>query len=126
MHNNNDNDIEIIELELESESEYQINQTQSNQVHPSGFWYVDKLANLNELLENIPAQIKVRNIKRGQIFIQTDIPYTVKSIATCKPESSHPKLNFTAWNEELDKNICLVYPENYLLDLNLDNNILIK
>jgi hypothetical protein len=99
--------------------------TQNKKINPSGFWYVDSEADIYQILEDKLNKIRVRDIKRLQIFIQDDIPYTINSINTCKPYSTHPKLNFGAYNSELDKKIYLVYPENYLLNLDLESNIIV-
>jgi len=97
-----------------------------NKIHPSGCWYVDSETNLDEILDVNIDKIRVGDIKRLQIFIQDDISYTIDSISTCKPDSSNKKLNFNAVNNDLNKKINLVYPENYLLDLDFKSNIIVK
>lgn len=108
-------------------------------LQPEGFYYVGKPKPLEEMIgtnkiEEIKEikqiqQIQTKDFKRLQNFIKDNIIYKITNISTCKPfnpNSSHKKISFCGFNKELDKKIDLVYPSEFVFNLDSDSNIMIE
>lgn len=105
-------------------------------LRPEGAYYVGKPKPLEEMIgtnkiEEIKEikQIKTKDFKLGQSFIKDNILYEITNIRTYKLfnfNSPYKKLSICGFNKDFSKRLTLVYPSEFVFNLDLNSNIMIE